>query len=366
MLNRKSQKIAVIGAGLAGAASARALTLAGHAVQVFDKSRGPGGRLATRRAEWVDAQGQAQVTQLDHGCVGLTARSEAFKGFLDQAAQAGFLAEWVPARSQEFCKLEAGHRLFVPAPDMPTLCRQLLEGAATTWLCAVDALHKGPMGWQVHANGELHNAPFDAVVLAMPPAQAAPLLGPHQRAWAQQASAVAMQPCWTLMGVADEATALNWELAQPSAGPLAWVVRNDTRPGRQRVHGQAHWVVHAQASWSFEHLEQSAAWIQQQLTHALAELLGQPVNWRYCAVHRWRYAVPPVQNMASSAPCWWDAAQSLGVCGDFFASSGAEGAWLSAQSLSSAMLQISSDAADAVTCFPAAKAVPLAARQTLA
>ena len=73
----KARTVAVIGAGIAGAACARALTLAGHSVRVFDKSRGPGGRLATRRVEWVDRQGQACTTRLDHGAIGITARSEA-------------------------------------------------------------------------------------------------------------------------------------------------------------------------------------------------------------------------------------------------------------------------------------------------
>ena len=75
----RGQVIAVIGAGIAGAACSRALTRAGHSVHVFDKSRGPGGRLATRRAEWVDRQGQACTTRFDHGAIGITARTQAFQ-----------------------------------------------------------------------------------------------------------------------------------------------------------------------------------------------------------------------------------------------------------------------------------------------
>ncbi len=69
MINQ-CQSVAVIGAGIAGATAARALELAGHAVHVSDKSRGPGGRLATRRVEWVDRHGRTATTQLDHGAVG--------------------------------------------------------------------------------------------------------------------------------------------------------------------------------------------------------------------------------------------------------------------------------------------------------
>ena len=363
MLNLKGQTVAVIGAGIAGAACARALTRAGHAVHVFDKSRGPGGRLATRRVDWVDPDGQARTTRLDHGAVGITARSAAFRSFVDQAEHAGSLAEWAPTLAAGSLPREDDDRLFVPTPDMPALCRHLLDGVACTWSSAVDSLLKGPHGWHVQAGGERHPMAFDAVVLALPPAQAAPLLGPHRSDWARHASVVPMQPCWTLMGIAhDPDPAPGWDLARPPTGPLEWVLRNDARPGRARVPDQAHWVVHARAGWSRRHLEQPAVWVQQQMQAALTEWMGRPVDWHRCVVHRWRYALPQAQTGASAESCWWDAAQGLGVCGDFLGGSGVEGAWLSAQSLSFAMLQQPSGAADA----PDGSAAPVASRRLVA
>ena len=43
--------VAILGAGMAGAAAARRLAEAGLDVRVFDKGRGIGGRMATRRTE---------------------------------------------------------------------------------------------------------------------------------------------------------------------------------------------------------------------------------------------------------------------------------------------------------------------------
>ena len=226
--------------------------------------------------------------------------------------------------------------------------------------------HYGPLGWQVQASGERHSTQFDAVVLALPPAQAAPLLSHHRSDWARHAAVVAMQPCWTLMGVADAPQpALGWDLARPRTGPFAWVLRNDARPGRERVPGQAHWVAHARSGWSRLHLEQPAAWVQPQMQAALAEYLGRPVGWHHCVVHRWRYALPQARRVVPAQSCWWDAARGLGVCGDFLGGSGVEGAWLSAQSLSAAVLQRAFDATDAPTAFAAHEAAHHAARRVV-
>jgi len=345
------RRVAVVGAGIAGAACAHALAQAGYAVHVFDKARGPGGRLATRRMAWVDRRGQAHTTRLDHGAPGMAAHVEPFGAFVDKGVQAGWLAEWRPALAAGSLPLEEDAAFHVPVPDSPELCRQLLGGVAATWSCAVDNLQWTAPGWQVESAGQRLGGPFDAVVLALPPAQAAPLLGTHRSDWARHASLAPMQPCWTLMGVASDAAAPTWDLSRPAAGPLAWVMRNDARPGRVRVPGQAHWVAHARAGWSRQHLEQSPVWVQQQLQAAVdavvGEALGQPVDWLHCTVHRWRYALPQPRRTAPGESFWWDGAQGLGVCGDFLGGSGVEGAWTSAHSLSTAMLHWVSDAARA-------------------
>ena len=349
MSTYRIQNIAVIGTGIAGAACAGALSLAGHAVHVFDKSRGPGGRLATRRIDWVGAQGQACTARLDHGAVSITAHSAAFQDFVDQALHAGWLARWVPTLAANSLPAEGDDRHYLPVPGMPALCRHLLQGLSATWSFGVGELHRGPLGWQVEARGERHAATFDAVVLALPPAQAAPLLAAHRSDWARHASVAPMQPCWTLMGIEEQTeealgAGAPWDLARPSAGPLDCVLRSDARPGREPVPGLAQWVVHARAGWSRRHLEQTAPWIQAQMQAALSDYLGRRVDWLHCNVHRWRYAMPAAQTAGLAEVCWWDAAQGLGVCGDFLGGCGVEGAWLSARSLSRAMLRRASEA----------------------
>jgi hypothetical protein len=343
-----SFEVAVIGAGIAGATCARAMSQAGCGVHVVDKSRGAGGRLATRRLEWRDTSGRQRTAALDHGAPAFAARGADFRQFLANAARSGGLRRWTPTLAVGGRPLEDAGPLCLPKPDMPSLCRWLLRDIRTTWSFTVDRLLRGPRGWQIEAAGSTLPGYFDAVVLALPPAQAAPLLAPHRRDWAQLASLAPMQPCWTLMGVARRPVDdRHWDVGRPEQGPLAWVMRNDARPGRESPADEAHWVVHARAGWSRQHLEEPAASVQSRMKAAMHDWLGQPIEWQHAVVHRWRYAMPQASGAAPARQCWWDAARGLGVCGDFLGGASVEGAWQSAQAL-----------IESVVCGVAAEAAP--------
>ena len=73
-------RVAVIGAGPAGAICARTLANHGVPVTVFDKGRGAGGRLSTRRAD--DAR-------FDHGAQFLTARDPQVLRWVSDWEEAG-------------------------------------------------------------------------------------------------------------------------------------------------------------------------------------------------------------------------------------------------------------------------------------
>ena len=328
----------MIGAGIAGATCARALVESGCEVHVVDKSRGAGGRLATRRLEWLDQGGLRRAAKIDHGAPAFTAVGTEFRQFVATASRPGALAHWSPTLA---CgrPLDEAEPLYLPMPDMPSLCRGLLQDIPATWSFAVDRLRPGPFGWQLESGGSTLPGHFDAVVLAVPPAQAAPLLAAHRRDWAQRASLALMRPCWTLMGVARRpATDRHWDVGRPEQGPLAWVMRNDTRPGRESLPDEAHWVAHARAGWSRQHLERPAAWVQARLQVAMQDWLGEPIEWQHAVVHRWRYAMPQASASGSVRRCWWDGSRGVGVCGDFLGATGVEGAWQSAQALIEAML----------------------------
>ncbi len=336
-------RVAVIGSGMAGAACAAGLTRGDAQVMLFEKSRNVGGRMATRRAGWIDADSAEQSVTFDHGAQCFTPVRPRFKAAMSRAMAAGSVSEWRP-RVHAAWPVEAG-RCLVATPTMPALCSHLLAGAVVHLNRTVMRLQRAADGgWYVAADGAPLAGPFDHVVLAIPPAQAAVLLAGHQDAWADTLMAKRMERCWTLMAVTGEVD-WPWDAAEPVRGPLAWVLRNDRVPGRTAPPGVAVWTAHATTDWSAAHLEDEPQAVIEQLQSALRAQLpsagrgGPPIRFHHANVHRWRYAGPAVDcdDSFDNDEFWWDESLGLGVCGDFFAGAGVEAAWHSGDELADCM-----------------------------
>lgn len=345
------RSVAIIGTGLAGASCAASLHQAGLHVTLFDKARGVGGRMASRRAQWVDAQGQPEVAEFDHGTPYFTARHPRFKAAVRRAQQAGVVAAWSAQIHAAWPRSGLRHG-FVAQPGMPAWCRHLLADLPVLLEHPVQRLQRGADGWHLVSDDGDTTGPFDQVVLAMPPAQAARLLAGHQDDWADRLCSLPMQACWTLMATTDEPD-WPWDGAEPAAGPLALVVRNDRKPGRTSPAGRATWVAHATPEWTQAHLEADPKAVQAALSDALAQLLpgglsghaglpaasATPVLWHHSSVHRWRYA-SRAQGAArmTADECWWDGNLGLGVCGDYFSNGTVEAAWRSGDELADTLV----------------------------
>ena len=335
--------VAVVGAGMAGAACAAGLRTAGVRVTSFDKSHDVGGRMATRLASFSDEAGTGHSVAFDHGTQCFTAVRPRFRAVMARAVARGCAAEWLPmvhaSRSRE------SERCFVATPSTPALCSHLLGGSSLQLNATVRRLQRTADGlWYVAIDGMPLAGPFNHVVVAMPPAQAAVLLAGHQDDWAAALMARRMEACWTLMAVTDDVD-WPWDAAEPDHGPLAWVSRNDRIPGRVVRPGFAVWTAHATADWSAAHLDAEPLAVRDELRNALAAQLPATtggvgaVRWHHAAVHRWRYAGPAFdcEDSFNDGEAWWDKSLGLGVCGDWLGDGGVEAAWHSGDELADHM-----------------------------
>jgi hypothetical protein len=299
-------RVGVIGAGMAGLACADALAERGHSPTLFDKGRGPGGRMSTRRVERDGA-----TLGFDHGAQYFTARDPGFRARVAEWERAGVAARW-PA---------AGPDAWVGTPGMNAPVRAMAGAHDVRWGSRVEAVRRDGAGWRL--DGAAAEGAFDAVVVAAPSEQAATLLAPAP-GFAALAAASRTLPCWTLMAAFDAPLPIPGD-AMRDLGAVGWAARDSAKPGR--APGER-WVVQAGPDWSTAHLEETPETVAPALLELFAREAGVDLpRPAHLQAHRWRYARS--RPATDSAGALWDASLRIGACGDWLLAPRVEAAWLS-------------------------------------
>jgi renalase len=319
---RRVLRIAVIGAGAAGAMAARALSDHGHTVDVFEKARGAGGRMATRRAG---------ALRFDHGAQYLTLRDPRLDGLRAAWTEAGVLAAWRadpdPARTR-----------WVGVPGMSAPVRHLLGELPVHYGVEILSMRRHDGRWRLACTAGAVKGAFDVVIVAIPAPQARVLLR-DLAPWADALAAVAMAPCWAVMaagaGILPDGPPGDVDGGFPAGAPLSWAAHDAGKPGRDRSSGT--WVLHASGPWSRTHLEADGAWVAATLWQWFAGASGAAVTApAFLQAHRWRLArvLEPVGR-----ECLWDAALALGACGDWCLDGRVEAALLSGAAMARRVME---------------------------
>lgn len=384
--------IAVIGAGLSGLWLANRLQAEGHTVTVFEKSRGTGGRMASKRFTYSE-EGQAPVTwRADLGAQYFTARSAWFVGEVEAWQRKGWVACW-ECQPYRASFSESGSVL-EPSPDdtqrwvgidgMTQLTRQLAAQLQVPSACLfsrriIAMTHQPEQGWTLLWQDESkpqstpQQAQFASVICTMPIEQVVPLVSEDvlqqsdyykvdQRGQGLESSpannhfsseqnvprephavpsaallASCHQPCVAValltrgaMNVEQQSAAAMFVDASHPSG-LSWVSRQDSKPGsaQSMPEDTQAWVLHYRPEHS-QRMPPADNSAAIELAHEqLQDLLGQKLTLLQGHRHYWRYAKP------TSA---WNACgviinrqQSLAITGDWCVGGRVEGALLAAE-----------------------------------
>lgn len=266
--------ITIIGAGVAGLTLSARLREAGIASKVFEKSRGVGGRMATRRTP--------DGLQFDHGAPYFTARSTAFKNTLETNPWAENTDVWLP----DGIKNNNSDQWLVGAPTMKSPIRALANALDIQLNAKIESLEPTDHGWRLCGDG-IH-AQSDIVIISAPAPQAMTLtpFSPHLQT---ELAAVQYEPCWTLMVAMENKTNICPAALEPSDGVLSWIARNSAKPRRD---GRLEtWVAHATPGWSKHNLEiDTISAPKKLLPHLLKQISAESLQPSYVSAHRWRYA----------------------------------------------------------------------------
>jgi renalase len=301
-------RVAVIGAGISGASCANVLRGHGIAVDVIERGRAPGGRMASPTLHG---------RRVDIGAAYFTAKEPEFVALVDGWANRGLVREWTDTLdvfSADGHSRASGPMRYAARDGLRSLVRAALP----------DDIRSGD------AVGALDELDHDAVVLAMPDSQAA-RLAPGAADWVTYDPVIAVvaawpQRCWTIADAAfinDDADLT--------------IVADD---GARRGDGAAVLVAHTTARRASAHLERPGDAVPHALD-ALQRLLGVGPDPEWTHAHRWTFAKPAGTHGDNAFGLTSWGGRPLGLCGDSWCPSGApriESAWLSGQRLGTALV----------------------------
>lgn len=295
---------------MAGLACADVLADQGLDVWLFDKGRGPGGRMSTRRIS--TPFGEATF---DHGAQYFTARDPNFLKAVDAWERRGIVAPW----------LAVDAAAWVGVPTMNTVIGDMASRHGVAFGKHVQSLESLNDKW--HFKLEDGTAgPFDIAIIAAPAEQAATHLSLQDFDMARVALRARSMPCWTGLFAFNQRLATEQDIIRDRS-IIAWAARNSAKPGRE---GPESWVVQANPSWSELNCESDQAIVSRVLLDALRAELGHALPEPTIATaHRWRFAM----SNGTGDLALWNSEKGLGACGDWLHGPRVESAWLSGQFL---------------------------------
>ena len=336
-------QVVVIGGGMAGMTAARTLADQGASITIFDKGRGPGGRMSTRRIEAPTGD-----VSIDHGAQYFTARDQRFAQLARSWQDDGVVAEWTGRFGRitpdgAFAEKTPTAARYVGTPGMNAVVRHLAdtlgERCEVRYDAKVDRLRWEEGAWRVMLADGTQRGPFDAAVVAVPAKQAARLLEdtPHLR---DEVSKIELRPCLTAMLRLTKPSKIEFDAAfvdEHQHAPIdrvGWLARNSSKPGRARE--PEVWIVNGTPEFSQEHLEEDPRRAAELLSDAWSRVTGVSTDAiEHLDGHRWRYALAdhPLER-----DCLIETDRRVAVCGDWCRGPRVQAAYLSGAAAAGQML----------------------------
>ena len=321
-------KIAIIGAGLSGLSAAHLLNDDAE-ITLFEKARGVGGRMSTRRTN---------SCLFDHGAQYFTARTQAFQDFIQPLIDEGIIEQWSP----RYAKFD-GHQIieqknwideeprYVGVPNMNNVAKYLAENFdinINTHIKAIEHKEK----WQMINNEGAEFGDFDWVISTAPSPQTIELL-PKSFKYYSDIQTIKMKACFSLMLGFEQSLPLKFDAAHISNSTVSWLAVNSNKPRRTECFTL---IVHSSEEYAEAHINDDSEKVMKHLIAETSKIIEHDVsNANYKTIHKWRYAQNAKRK--GNSPIFLDKVNQLAVCGDWCLGGRVEGAFTSAYNLVNAM-----------------------------
>jgi len=295
----------IIGAGMAGLIAAKALQATGARVLVVEKSRGLGGRLATKRV------GEAVF---DQGAQYFTVKDAEFSTWVEGWQKEGTVAPWP----------ESAHRRFIGKPSMTAVAKTLAEGLEIKREHKVTKLTRVGERWCV----EVENAGYICaakVILTAPVPQSLALLeaGGVELPQALKANLekLVYSPCLALLVTLNGPSRMPADGVTKTDGDVRWAADNQRKGVSPRSTAV---TLHLSPDFSRLNYALGDAEVLERVRAEAEQVIGESIAT--ATLHRWKFAYALATH---PEPCVWLPELNLGFAGDAFGGPRVEGAALS-------------------------------------
>lgn len=311
----------IIGAGISGLSAGKRLADLGYRIQIFEKSRGTGGRLSSKRL--VGKSGDEMA--FDLGCSRISAQGKDFKNQLESWHLKGVVAPWETQPEDS--------KGYVGYSRNSALTRYLSQGLACHFSTKISHIECIEGGWQVFYKVDgcaIKSTLAKQVILALPSQQAYDLL-PKSHAFCHMVKQVHIAPQWVMAVkiMADSKSRLAIDYRQSDIIDL--ISYESTKPGRNVESNAQILMVQACIDWSESHTNTSVDIVTNLLLQELTRLSHNELHVIQQYTHRWLYS--QVNKGLASRKGFMNDGSGLILLGDYIhpVFKGVESAWMSAK-----------------------------------
>ena len=316
------KNVAIIGAGITGITVANLLQKK-YNLTVFEKSRGVGGRMATRRAE---------PYQFNHGAQYFKIENKEFKDFMQplmvnkiikplKTNQIEILNKKVIKRTKIY-----NQQYFTADSKMNSVVKYLINNNfSIKLLCKIEKIIKENDKWFVIDSGQVSFGPYDWLIITIPPNQAKEILYNNFK-FLDIIKKIKMRSCYSLMLGFDKFEEFDFDTALFLDEDIQWFsIRKVILENKEYYN----LLINSSYNFAEQNINGSEDKISDHLIKQVSDILKCNLyNYEHKALHFWKYAMSEKNNNLGSL---FDEDFKIIVCGDWCMNGKVEGGFLSAK-----------------------------------
>ena len=316
------KNVAVIGAGITGITLANLLQKKVN-LTVFEKSRGVGGRMATRRAE---------PYLFNHGTQYFKIENKEFKNFLQPLIQNKIIkhleANHIEILNKEVIKRTKTYNkiYYTPVSKMNSVVKYLINNNFfIKLLCKIDKTIKENDKWFIIDTDKASYGPYDWLFITIPPNQALEILYNNFK-FLDIIKKIKMRSCYSLMLGYKKVKEFDFDTALFLDEDVQWLSISKKILEKKKYYNL---LINSSYNFAEQNINDSKDKISDYLIKKVTDILKCDLNnYKHKALHFWKYAMSEKSNNLGSL---LDEDLKVIVCGDWCMNGKVEGGFLSAK-----------------------------------